>query len=481
MIGRIEHMFDTHLDDLGPDATLAYAATAQRTEDQARVAVLRAAARWADLHGDLDRDAGGRVLPGAERLVAFGGDGTPEAAEFCGAELGTVLSMSPSAAAVLIGDALDLRHRLPALWSRIQAGEVRAWVGQQAAQATRRATLATTLEVDHRVAKWAHSLPWGRLAKIIDATLIDADPDRAAADAAAARSQHGVWVSRSTQAGSKDIHIRTDTPSAIWFDATIARIADTLTILGNTDTLDQRRAAAVGIIAQPQTTLNLFHDAQAASSAGAGRDTATGDNTGLAADAASSRSLTGTTGAGRDTGCGTGTGCGKGVDPRPPVTLYIHLNQAALTGDTQVARLEGIGPILKDQVRGWLRHCEVTVKPVIDLNAIAPADAYETPPRIREAVHLRTPADCFPYATNTTTRTHDLDHTVPYVARDKGGPAGQTSSGNLGPMTRRHHRIKTFSSWKVTQPFDGIFAWTSPRGRVYLTGPTGTHPIQAPS
>jgi hypothetical protein len=50
-----------------------------------------------------------------ERLVLLGGEGTPEVAEFAAAELGAELQMSPWAAAQLIGDALDLRHRLPRL------------------------------------------------------------------------------------------------------------------------------------------------------------------------------------------------------------------------------------------------------------------------------------------------------------------------------------------------------------------------------
>jgi hypothetical protein len=161
---------------------------------------------------------------------------------------------------------------------------------------------------------------------------------------------------------------------------------------------------------------------------------------------------------------------------RPPATLYVHVNQAALDGDVDVARLEGIGPVLHGQVRDWLGHCHVTVKPIIDLNNQAPADGYETPARIREAVHLRTPADCFPYATNTG-RAVDLDHTDEYVPLTQGGQAGQTRTDNLGPLTRRHHRLKTFSRWRVKQPFDGVFVWKSPHGQHYITGPNGTHRI----
>lgn len=56
----------------------------------------------------------GPALPGCERLVEMGGDGTLEVAEFCSAELGVVLGVSAWSSRQLIADALDLRHRLPA-------------------------------------------------------------------------------------------------------------------------------------------------------------------------------------------------------------------------------------------------------------------------------------------------------------------------------------------------------------------------------
>ncbi|KRC68454.1 hypothetical protein ASE20_16480 [Nocardioides sp. Root240] len=110
--------------------------------------------------------------------------------------------------------------------------------------------------------------------------------------------------------------------------------------------------------------------------------------------------------------------------------------------------------------------------PVIDLAGLAPVDAYEIPARLREAVHLIHPGDVFPYAANTSRRV-DLDHQVPYA---EGGP---TAVGNLGPLTRTHHRIKTHSGWEVRQPFPGITIWRDPHGAHYLIDPTGTRRITA--
>ena len=107
---------------------------------------------------------------------------------------------------------------------------------------------------------------------------------------------------------------------------------------------------------------------------------------------------------------------------------------------------------------------------------MAPVDGYEIPDRLREAVHLRTPADMFPWATNTG-RGKQHDHTRPYVPPDHGGPPGQTGPANLGPMTTFHHRIKTFGAHQVKQPYPGIYLWRDPHGRLTLVDHTGTRPV----
>ncbi|MFZ1409867.1 MAG: hypothetical protein WAS07_00235, partial [Micropruina sp.] len=45
---------------------------------------------------------------------------------------------------------------------------------------------------------------------------------------------------------------------------------------------------------------------------------------------------------------------------------------------------------------------------------------------------------------------------------------------NLGPTSRRPHRAKTHSGWEVSQPFPGIFYWTSRLGFRYQVDATGS-------
>ena len=94
------------------------------------------AAQWADLHPAESLEPR-PVLAGMERPRRFGGSGTPEAGEFCAAELAVLTGRSVGAAATLIADALDLRHRLPLLWAALEAGTVRAWQARHVAKRTR--------------------------------------------------------------------------------------------------------------------------------------------------------------------------------------------------------------------------------------------------------------------------------------------------------------------------------------------------------
>jgi hypothetical protein len=477
-------MFDTDLAGLDAHQALALADDVDAAANRAEAMRLQVAQRWADLHGAAG-PAAGPALPGAERLARLGGAGTPQVAEFAPAELGARWKMSHAAAAALIGDALDLRHRLPRLWALVLAGRLRPWVARRLAQATRDATAAAAAHADRRLARWAPSLGCGRLEAIAHAALIEADPAAADHAARAAELRQGVWVGPSTDHGIKDIHIRTDAASAIWFDATVDRVADGLGLLGDTDPKDVRRAKAVGVLAHPQHALDLYHHV-AAHHADRAADhhhadhSDHSDQADQAAGQAAEQAAEQASGHAADRPAGRAARRGGS---RPDAVLYVHLSHDAVAGAAPAAaRVEGAGPVTIGQAQAWLGHCHVTVTPVLDLAGQTPADAYEAPDRMREAVLLRSPVDVFPYAAGAS-RHRDLDHTVAYTPLDQGGPPGQTRPDNLGPMTRRSHRIKTHGNWKAWQVDNGVFVWKAPHGHCYLVDHTGTHQIhnaQAP-
>lgn len=174
---------------------------------------------------------------------------------------------------------------------------------------------------------------------------------------------------------------------------------------------------------------------------------------------------------------------GAGHTDRPIHTLVVHISAAdpALSAidrgpATGVARVEDWGPILTNQLPRFLAGSKVIIRPVIDPTQMAPADAYETPTRMRFAVEQRNPVDVFPWGTRKASRC-DMDHTIPYVD----GLPGQTRLDNLGPLSRKTHRAKTHGRWKLEQPTSGVFRWTSPHGYRYEVTPSGTTQILIPA
>ncbi len=93
-----------------------------------------------------------------------------------------------------------------------------------------------------------------------------------------------------------------------------------------------------------------------------------------------------------------------------------------------------------------------------------------------DTVHLLTPADTFPYASNTT-RAMQIDHTIPWTKQRADAGEKQSRIGNYGPMVGLHHRIKTHGNSALRQPFPGIYLWRDPYGATYLVDHPGTRRI----
>ena len=442
-------MFD-QLADLDPSAVLDRAVDRRRAADAAEAELLAIAAHWADLHAVLPgQDPAGFRVPGMEKLAPLAGPGTPAVAEFAPAELGAALGISTYAAHELVGDGLELRHRLPKVWARIHAGSLPAWRGRKIAQATRCLSQEAAAWVDAQVAPFAHKIGLGRLTALIETALIRYDPEQAARRAKQAADQRGVWVSDQMTDGTRSIAISADALDATAFDDTINQIADALSHLGDEDVKDVRRAKAVGVIADPQGTLDLL--------AGSNTDTDTDDHADDGTPgqpAAQSRRSTRRPG-------------------KPKVVLYLHLHESAISTGCGVGRVEGLGPVNIETIRDWAGRSNLTINRVIDLADRTSVDAYETPEQMKETVLLRNPCCPFPWCNNTS-RTKDMDHIEEYVPPDEGGPPGQTAPHKLGPLCRRHHRLKTHGGWTYTMSEPGIYLWRSPRGRRYLVDHTGT-------
>ena len=463
-------MFENDLVEMDASATLGAAEANERTLIIAETRRLQIAGHWADLHsGDALTKS---RLPGVEHPVRLGGDGTPTVGDFAPAELGCVLRISDGAAGRLIGDALDLRHRLPQIWTAALAGRVPAYQARRIAAATRQLTLEQAEWVDAQLAPSLGAVSWGRLQTLLEAAIIQADPVGAERQAALAAQERFVRLGRASEHGLKLIIARATAGDAIWFKATIDRIADILARQGDTDPVEVRRSKAIGILAQPAQAVQLLCEHQgdewdgAAEPVDVAEGAAEAEKDAEPVVAAGHQSL---------------RLAPPPFDPdraRPRAVVYVHLSSEALSASSGVARVEDVGPVLLGRLRSVLGdRCMINLKPVIDLPAgHTPVDSYEIPARLREHLQLRYPADVFPYAAAVSRRI-DVDHTIRYLSPDRGGPPGQTRIGNLGPHVRRHHRCKTHGGWQVRQPEPGTWLWRSPHRRIYLVNASGTHPL----
>ena len=133
-----------------------------------------------------------------------------------------------------------------------------AYQARRIASATRHLTVEQAAFVDARLAPSLGAVSWGRLQTLLEAAIIQADPVGAEQQAALAAQERFVRLGRSCEHGLKLIIARATAGDAIWFKATIDRIADILARQGDADPVEVRRSKAIGILAQPAEALQLL-------------------------------------------------------------------------------------------------------------------------------------------------------------------------------------------------------------------------------
>jgi hypothetical protein len=427
------------LDELDHRRLLDLAAEAESQAWAADRRKLRYAYQWCVLNPPPDADRASATTWGeadprhAECDVLLGGDGTPAVAAGAAADLGAALGTSTAAAMQLMADALNLRHRHPQVWARVEALEVAPWRARRFAQTAAHAPLEAARDVDARLADHVGSCG----VKRIDAAVVEAiarlDPEGQEVAEQTAEDQWGVDLRHgrgSFYDGTSVLTATGDTVDLTAFHDLVAAVAHQLLDpeapgSGAAD-LEQRKARALGVIA----------------------DRAFAGLPVLDPDSA--------------------------VRPAARTRLNLHLDATAIiegTGATAVGTLDGLGPVTAERIRDWLAGTDATVLPVLHLERIDAVDPHDPPAWMRELVILRDRHCAFP-GCQTASRCCDLDHIVPY---DPTGPPGQTNPDNLAALCRRHHILKTFGGWRYTRNSDGSYTWRSPHGIRYLVHDGTTH------
>ena len=368
---------------------LVFARESQTAANRAQADLLTAAATW--------------ITPGGDTGLTLAGPGAPLVAEFCIAEFALAISRSTDGGRALVAAAVELKYRLPRVWARVQADDLEAWRARRVAEETFGLSFEAAAFVDAQIAPFAHRIGIAALERLIAEAIGRFMPDKAAEDAEkAADSRHfSIDHQQVSFGGTSQVTAELDLADALDLDTAVAKGAHELLTLGSTDSLDVRRSIAAGQIARNQLALDLTEgDKEPATTARR--------------------------------------------QPKPrQLVLHVHLSDTAITGtgnsgSLELARVENQRRILTaDQIRTWCANpdTEMIVKPVIDLNEHIHVEGHEVPARLREQVILRDHACVFPWCTRSARKT-DADQTIPHA------DGGTTSSDNIAPLCRRHHRLE---------------------------------------
>ena len=459
------------------------AVVAMAARRRADVEVLESALAWAHAHVPTHDDevagwrSDGIPTPGTyaaamfgERAIALAGVGTPAVSEFAVMELAAALRVSHEAALALVGDVLDLAHRLPRTWALVRELRVPAHLGREAARVSRDLDVVAAAHADRLLVWQPKRLNPHRIGVLIHEARLYADPDRAVADHDRAMDQRKVECRYGTGApGTGEAWLVLDEADLVAFDSTVGLMADQIGALGHGGSLDVRRAHAVGILADPQQALDLL--AVDPTSPDADLDPALCEAQDIAHAAANPFRRP----APRWEGSDEEKSAGEAV-------LVFHLTDRDLLdtgsswGSDGVAVSPKLGPVLLGRLRSWLLSAgKVTIQPVVDHATIAPVDQHDPPARMAAAVRFRDPTCVYP-GCGRAAESCDLDHIESYVPVDEGGPPGQTSPDALAPLCRRHHRTKTFGDFTYRRLPDGSYEWTLPTGSTALTDPVTPRP-----
>src|SRR4051794_5607473 len=432
---------------------LAVARGARAAANRAEAQVLASAVEWAHLHrvDDLDLAATVLVEHGKDTGIPIAGEGAPLVSQFAVAEFAAALGLSAGAGRNLVGHALELAHRLPKLWARVQGGSLAPWRARRIAEETLSLSAEAAAYVDRMVAPFAHRTGPAQTQRLVEDAIARFMPDFAAERRERAAEQRYFTIDHDqvSFAGTSRVHGELDLPDALDLEDAVRAGAEQLKALGSKEPLDVRRAAAVGMLARGQRVLEFD---------------GTFDSDGVVStDRSQARCST------------TGEKAGR------EVVLFVHLSQDAIrSGDPDACAWvdNGAGHLLTaGQVADWCGRPDtdkVTVKPVVDLNQPLRCGSYTPSPRLAEVVRLRDRTCVFPWCQRPA-RSCDLDHIVPF------DDAGETSVSNLACLCRLHHRMKTHGGWNYAMVEPGVFLWRSPKGHTWLRDRTGTTDLTPPA
>ena len=201
------------------------------------------------------------------------------------------------------------------------AGDLQAWRARRIAQRTITLSREAAAFVDAGTAPFAHKTRPAELERTITTAIARYMPEEAEARQQAAADGRRFEIDPRHHelnglSGTADVYGTLDLADALDLEAAVAGTAATLKDLGSQDSLDVRRAAAVGEIARRQLALDLSGDRRRPRPAVGRRRTLR--------------------------------------SPGRSVVLNLHLSHAAVTGTGGIGHLDNLNlDVLEQQIRSW--------------------------------------------------------------------------------------------------------------------------------
>ncbi len=246
-----------------PGEVLGAVRASKAAENVEAARQLRLAVDWAAMHSvDSIHDAATLWAPRLgfeEEAVPVAGPGAPLVAEFCVAEFAAALGVPTEVGRLFLGEALELRYRLPRLWRRVTDGDLPAWRARRIARETLCLSHEAAGYVDRHVGPVAHKVGPAQTQRLVEEAIARFMPETAEETRRrAADSRHfTIEHDQVSFAGTSLVHGELDLADALDLDQAIRGIADHLKDLGSTESLDVRRSVAVGDLARRQLALDL--------------------------------------------------------------------------------------------------------------------------------------------------------------------------------------------------------------------------------
>ncbi|MFT4262731.1 MAG: HNH endonuclease signature motif containing protein [Nocardioides sp.] len=375
-------------------------------------------------------------IPGAEGELLLGGDGCPWVSEFAVTEFAAATGRSLRSGRVFLAQAIELVHRLPRTWREVKAGRVEGWRARRVAEATMTLPRQAATWVDTHIHTRAQAVGVATLDRLVEEALARFDPERLIEEEQSDLAGRHVEVTVHSRAATSHIEAVLDTDDARALESVLSEVAEQLLASeGAVDTVAVRRARALGMLARGEVTVG---DRKAA--------TAT-------------------------------------VEP-PQLRMVVRVTEGDTLATIHSLTGQRLGMVSIDRLQAWAGRSSVIVKPVLDLTtattttattatATATATTATTATgrfaegRLREQVIERDRTCVFPHCERPA-EACDLDHIEAW-------PRGSTTTANLAPLCRHHHRVKTHTAWRYHRIDPGIYVWTSPHGLTFLVDRHGTH------